>query len=38
MKKIWEKIRKTLGLKEKDDWVQKQMKQMAKLRGKIILM
>ncbi|MCX6726853.1 MAG: hypothetical protein NTY75_03480 [Candidatus Shapirobacteria bacterium] len=38
LKKMWKKIKKVFGKKSVDEWGLKQLKEMGKLRAKIILM
>jgi hypothetical protein len=38
LKKIWKTIRKMLGKVKEESWGAKQLKEMGKLRAKIILM
>jgi len=38
LKKMWEKIKRVFGKKVVDDWGLRQLKEMGKLRAKIILM
>lgn len=38
MKEIWETIKKVLGMGKRDSWAEKQFRQMAKLRGRMVVM